>query len=114
VLSLVERKTGYLVLGHLRRRTSAEVNRRAWDLILAQPRPVRTITVDNGTEFHEYAALERATARSRRSSIVGRANASATGLRRNAMCDRPRRLTRYRGERCTSKLRLNRFLLPTS
>jgi len=23
------------------------------------------------------------------------------------MCDRPRRLTRYRGERCTSKLRLN-------
>ncbi len=62
VLSLVERKTGYLVLGQLKRRTSAEVNRRARDLIRAQPRPVRTITVDNGTEFHEYAALERATA----------------------------------------------------
>jgi IS30 family transposase len=31
-------------------------------LVRAQPRPVRTITVDNGTEFHEYAALERATA----------------------------------------------------
>jgi len=31
-------------------------------LIRAQPLPVRTITVDNGTEFHEYAALERATA----------------------------------------------------
>lgn len=62
VLSLVERKTGYLVLGQLQRRTSAEVNRRARDLIIAQPRPVRTITVDNGTEFHEYAALERATA----------------------------------------------------
>lgn len=62
VLSLVERKTGYLVLGQLPRRSSAEVNRRARGLILAQPRPVQTITVDNGTEFHEYAALERATA----------------------------------------------------
>ena len=27
----------------------------------AQPRPVYTITADNGTEFHEYAQLERAT-----------------------------------------------------
>jgi IS30 family transposase len=62
VLSLVERKTGYLVLGKLQQRTSAEVNRRAQPLIQVQPQPVRTITVDNGTEFHEYAALERATA----------------------------------------------------
>ena len=61
VLSLVERKTGYLVLGKLRRRTTAEVNQRATQLIRAQPRAVRTITVDNGTEFHEYAAIERAT-----------------------------------------------------
>jgi IS30 family transposase len=62
VLSLVERKTGYLLLGQLRRRTSAAVNQRAQQLIAAQPHPVRTITVDNGTEFHDYAALERATA----------------------------------------------------
>ncbi len=62
VLSLVERKTGYLVLGKLRQRTAAEVNQRAQQLIHAQPHPVRTITVDNGTEFHEYTALERATA----------------------------------------------------
>ena len=62
VLSLVERKTGYLMLGQLRQRTSAAVNQRAQQLIAAQPHPVRTITVDNGTEFHEYAALERATA----------------------------------------------------
>ena len=59
VLSLVERKTGYLALGKLPRRTGAAVNRRARQLIAAQPRPVRTITVDNGTEFHSYAALER-------------------------------------------------------
>lgn len=62
VLSMVERKTGYLVLGKLRRRTTADVNQRAQQLIHAQLRPVRTITVDNGTEFHDYAALERATA----------------------------------------------------
>src|SRR5213078_289076 len=62
VLSLVERKTDYLLLGQLRQRLSAAVNARAQQLIAAQPHPVRTITVDNGTEFHEYAKLERATA----------------------------------------------------
>lgn len=61
VLSLVERKTGYLVLGQLRRRTSAHVNRRARRLIHRQRHPVHTITVDNGTEFHEYATLEQQT-----------------------------------------------------
>ena len=62
VLSLVERKTGYLLLGQLRQRISAAVNTRAQQLIAVQPHPVRTITVDNGTEFHDYARLERATA----------------------------------------------------
>lgn len=35
--------------------------RRATRLIRAQPNPVRTITADNGTEFHDYAAIEQAT-----------------------------------------------------
>jgi IS30 family transposase len=61
LLSLVERKTGYVVLGKLRARTTDEVNRRAAQLIRRQRRPVRTITVDNGTEFHGYAALEEKT-----------------------------------------------------
>jgi len=61
VLSLVERATGYLLLGKLEARTTAQVNRRAKRLIQAQRRPVRTITADNGTEFHGYAAIERAT-----------------------------------------------------
>jgi len=61
LLSLVERKTGYLVLGKLTARTTAEVNRRAAQLIQQQPHPVRTITSDNGTEFHGYAALEAVT-----------------------------------------------------
>lgn len=62
VLTLVERKTGFVALGRLARRTGVDVNRRARRLIDAQPRPVRTLTVDNGTEFHRYAALERHTA----------------------------------------------------
>ncbi len=62
VLSLVERKTGYLMLGKLKSRTTAEVTRRSIRLIRNPSRPVRTITADNGTEFHDYAAIERATA----------------------------------------------------
>ena len=61
VLSLVERKTGYLLLGQLVARTTAALNARAIALIRAQRRPVRTITADNGTEFHNYAAIEQAT-----------------------------------------------------
>lgn len=59
VLTLVERKSGFVAVGKLARRTGAHVNNRAQALIGAQPRPVRTITVDNGTEFHSYAALEQ-------------------------------------------------------
>lgn len=61
ILSLVERKTGYVMIGKLRARTTEEVNHRATALIHAQPRRVRTITADNGTEFHGYAAIEQAT-----------------------------------------------------
>ena len=59
ILTLVERKSGFLMIGKLKQRTAPFVNRRALQLIGAQPRPVRTITVDNGTEFHSYAALEK-------------------------------------------------------
>lgn len=59
VLTLVERKSGFVIVGKLAQRTGALVNARAERLIQSQPRPVRTLTVDNGTEFHSYAALER-------------------------------------------------------
>lgn len=58
ILTLVERKSGYTVIGKLMRRTGRDVNARAKQLISRQPRAVRTITVDNGTEFHAYHALE--------------------------------------------------------
>ena len=61
LVSFVERKTGYLVLGKLRARTVAELNRRAIALLRQQPHPVHTLTCDNGTEFHGYAMLEAAT-----------------------------------------------------
>lgn len=61
LLTMVDRKTGYVALGKLQIRRAPEVNARARHLIRAQRRPVRTITADNGTEFHDYVALEHAT-----------------------------------------------------
>jgi IS30 family transposase len=61
VVTLVERKTGYLEIGKLNARTSQQLSRRTTQLIQRQPRPVRTVTADNGTEFHGYADIERDT-----------------------------------------------------
>lgn len=61
VLSLVDRKSGYLLLGKLRSRTTQATTRRASSLIKGAPRHTRTLTLDNGTEFHGYKDLERAT-----------------------------------------------------
>ena len=58
ILTLVERKTGMLRIGKLAQRTAAELNARLAQLLAREPRPVRTITADNGTEFHSYKALE--------------------------------------------------------
>ncbi len=59
VLCLVERATGYLLLGLLGDRTAAGVRRRALQLLASHR--VHTITADNGTEFHQYRAIEAAT-----------------------------------------------------
>ena len=61
VLSLVERKTGLVIIGKLRSRTTASVNERAIKLIKASRQTFRTITVDNGTEFHNYTEIEQRT-----------------------------------------------------
>jgi IS30 family transposase len=58
IVTLVERKCGYTVIGKLERRAAVELNARLEALIRRQQRPVRTITADNGTEFHSYKALE--------------------------------------------------------
>ena len=61
ILSLVERKTGLLLIGKLANRTTEALNARAIQLITASRVPITTITADNGTEFHNYAAIEKRT-----------------------------------------------------
>jgi IS30 family transposase len=61
IVSLVERSTGFVLIGKLSDRTVASLNRRAIELIRNSPAPFRTITADNGTEFHGYRAIETAT-----------------------------------------------------
>ena len=58
VVTLVERKTGYLLVGKMRSRSTAELNRATFTLISRYPEAFRTITADNGTEFHGYRVLE--------------------------------------------------------
>lgn len=61
VVTLVERVTGYTLIGKLRNRTKEELNRRVLELIRQMPWAFKTITVDNGTEFHGYRDIEEAT-----------------------------------------------------
>jgi len=58
VLTLVERKSGYLMLGKLPARTAADTNRALLELMARHPGRMRTITADNGTEFHWYGQVE--------------------------------------------------------
>jgi IS30 family transposase len=60
LVSLVERKTGYLLLGKLAARTQADLTRQTLRLARRHPGAFRTITSDNGTEFHDYRRLEQA------------------------------------------------------
>jgi len=59
-LSAVERTTGYLVLGKLARATGIAFAQRAIAALRRQPRRVRTITADNGSEMAGYPVIERA------------------------------------------------------
>jgi transposase, IS30 family len=61
IVTLVERKTGYLMIGKLSARTKDEANRRILKLIERRPELFETITADNGTEFHGYEDIERVT-----------------------------------------------------
>jgi IS30 family transposase len=59
LLTLVERKTGYAIIKKLRARNKAEVTRAATVAIRCHCRRFKTITFDNGTEFHDFAVLEQ-------------------------------------------------------
>jgi len=61
VVTLVERATGYLVMGKLARHCAADTVARCIELIERHAGRVVTITADNGTEFHSYKQIEAAT-----------------------------------------------------
>jgi IS30 family transposase len=58
-LTIVERKSGLVRIGKLARLGAQETLHRATALLRREPHPVRTITSDNGSEFHIYKQLEQ-------------------------------------------------------
>ena len=60
ILTLVERKTGFVQIAKLAARTKEEVWKAMKRLVPRHPTLYRTITADNGCEFHGYRDLEKA------------------------------------------------------
>jgi len=58
-VTVVERKSGLVRIGQLPRVGAQETLKRTTYILRHEPHPVRTITADNGSEFHMYKALER-------------------------------------------------------
>ena len=58
VLTIVDRKTGFLMIGKLTDRTVESTHRRLRQLMARAPHRLKTMTVDNGTEFHGYKDVE--------------------------------------------------------
>ena len=61
LLTLVERAAGFAKIVRLPHRTVRAVNRAMIQLIRSSSLPFKTITWDNGTEFHGYRQIEEAT-----------------------------------------------------
>jgi IS30 family transposase len=61
VATLVERKTGYAMIGKLPDRSKLAMSKRLKKLIRRAPDKFKTMTPDNGTEFHDYKSVEKAT-----------------------------------------------------
>lgn len=61
VTTLVERMTGFALIGKLPDRSMRNTSRRTKMLIRRTPEQFKTITADNGTEFHDYESIEKAT-----------------------------------------------------
>jgi IS30 family transposase len=62
VVTLVERKTGLVLIGKLPNLSARELNRRVLQMIRRFERQhghsFKTVTADNGTEFHSYQKIE--------------------------------------------------------
>jgi IS30 family transposase len=58
ILTLVERKSGLVVIKKLNSRTTDSVTQAALPAIRERRANFKTLTLDNGTEFHDYKILE--------------------------------------------------------
>ena len=58
ILTLVERVTGYLVIKKLSARNVEQTNAGLARMIIGLKGKIKTITLDNGTEFHGYKSVE--------------------------------------------------------
>jgi IS30 family transposase len=58
LVTVVERKTGLVRIGQIQRATKELTLERTVELLWAERKRVKTITADNGTEFHNYRELE--------------------------------------------------------
>jgi len=58
IVTLVERKSGYLLIGKLEDKSTQSLNTKLKQLLARYPGDFKTITADNGTEFHQYKAIE--------------------------------------------------------
>lgn len=61
VVTLVERVSGTTLIGKLANHTVAVLNKRVIHFLRRHRTWFKTITVDNGTEFHGYRTIEKAT-----------------------------------------------------
>lgn len=58
IVTLLERKSGYVMIGKLPDKSTEARNNKTIRLINRTPNNFKTITVDNGTEFHQYKKIE--------------------------------------------------------
>lgn len=61
IVTIVERKSGYVIIGKLKDRTTRSLNQKCIQLLEREPATFKTVTADNGTEFHQYPEIEEAT-----------------------------------------------------
>jgi len=61
IVTIVERKTGLVQIGKLLNSSTKELNKRTLKLINRFSHCFKTITSDNGTEFHQYKTIEEQT-----------------------------------------------------
>jgi transposase, IS30 family len=61
IVTLTERKSGFQIIGKLKNKSTEELNNRVIQLLERHPGCFKSITADNGTEFHQYKKIEEAT-----------------------------------------------------